>query len=133
MNATGRLLDTDCVIHCLKGNQRAIHAVRTAEPGGLFLSIVSYAELWEGVFYAHNPEESKPGLQEFMAHVTVLPVTEPICRRFGEIRGQLRKTRDLIGDFDTMIAATALEHDLTLLSNNLWHFDRIAGLRLESI
>lgn len=45
----------------------------------------------------------------------------------------LRKNRVLIPDFDILIAATALEHTLTLLSNNHKHFARIPGLRLERI
>ena len=39
----------------------------------------------------------------------------------------------LIGDFDLLIGATALQHDLTLMTNNRRHFDRIEGLRLESV
>lgn len=38
----------------------------------------------------------------------------------------------IIGDFDLLIGATALHYDLTLLSNNR-HFERIGGLRLESL
>ena len=38
----------------------------------------------------------------------------------------------MIGDMDLLIAATALQHDLTLLTNNRNHFERIEVLRLES-
>jgi predicted nucleic acid-binding protein len=39
----------------------------------------------------------------------------------------------MIGDFDLLIACTWLCHDLTLLTNNVGHFERIEGLRLLSI
>ena len=39
----------------------------------------------------------------------------------------------MIGDSDIWIAATALQYDLTLLTNNRRHFERIEGLRLESV
>ena len=39
----------------------------------------------------------------------------------------------MIGDFDLLIASTCLCHDLTLLTNNVGHFERIEGLRLLSI
>ena len=133
MSTLAFLLDTDCVIHCLKGNMRAIGRVRQAEPAGLALSILSYAELWEGVFHARDPKSSIADLEEFVAHLAILQVTNDICRRFGEVRGKLRKTNELIGDFDLMIAVTALEHNLTLFSNNRKHFAHIKGLRLESI
>ncbi len=39
----------------------------------------------------------------------------------------------LIGDADLFIAATALQQGVTLLTNNRRHFERVTGLRMESI
>ena len=39
----------------------------------------------------------------------------------------------MIGDFDLLIAATDLQYDPTLLTNNRRHFERIDGLRIESV
>lgn len=50
--------------------------------------------------------------------------------RFAGIRGDLRRRGQLIPDLDLLIAATALHHDLTLLTRNVRHFDRIPELRL---
>jgi tRNA(fMet)-specific endonuclease VapC len=44
----------------------------------------------------------------------------------------MRKRGKTIGDFDLLIAATALHHNLTLLTNNRKHFMGIAGLEMES-
>ena len=52
---------------------------------------------------------------------------------FGRERGRLRADGMLIGDSDLWIAATALQYNLTLLTNNRRHFERIDGLRLESV
>lgn len=50
----------------------------------------------------------------------VLPITLPIMERFGIMRGALpRNLRQQIGDMALIIAATALHHDLTLLSRNV--------------
>jgi predicted nucleic acid-binding protein len=51
-------------------------------------------------------------------------------RRFALIRGNLRNRGELIGDPDIMIAATGLHHNLTLVTRNVRHFERIAGLPL---
>jgi predicted nucleic acid-binding protein len=48
------------------------------------------------------------------------------------IVGRLRAAGMLVGDLDLFIGVTAIHHDLTLLSNNRRHFDRIEGLRIES-
>jgi tRNA(fMet)-specific endonuclease VapC len=64
--------------------------------------------------------------------VTILGIDEEVCKIFGRERGRLRAAGMLVGDFDLLIGATALRHNLTLLTNNRRHFERIAGLRIES-
>jgi predicted nucleic acid-binding protein len=56
--------------------------------------------------------------------------TIPIAERFAWLRSALRRQGMLIPDMDLLIAATALEHDLTLVTRNLSHFSRIPELRL---
>ncbi len=51
-------------------------------------------------------------------------------RRFARLRGELRRQGQLIGDPDILIAATALDHSLTLVTRNLKDFQRISNLRL---
>jgi tRNA(fMet)-specific endonuclease VapC len=62
--------------------------------------------------------------------VTVLPVSRLVARRFARIRGTLRAQGALIPAPDLLIAATALTYDLTLVTRNRRHFDRITGLTL---
>jgi tRNA(fMet)-specific endonuclease VapC len=50
--------------------------------------------------------------------------------RFAETRAYLRRRGQRIADFDLLIAATALHHDLTLLTFNLRHFERVPDLKL---
>jgi predicted nucleic acid-binding protein len=71
-------------------------------------------------------------LREFLTLFTVIDLTDPIMERFARIRYQLRTRGNLIPDFDLIVAATALELDLTLLTFNVRHFERIAGLALYS-
>jgi predicted nucleic acid-binding protein len=51
--------------------------------------------------------------------------------RFGQVRGALpRQIRQQIGDLDILIAATCLEHNLTLLTRNLKDFQKIPSIKL---
>lgn len=50
--------------------------------------------------------------------------------RFAETRASLRGRGQLIPDFDMLIASTALHHDLTILTFNLRHFQRIPDLEI---
>jgi len=77
----------------------------------------------------HGPE----GLKDFLQDVTVLGLDEDTCRIFGKERRRLRRAGNLPGDMDLFIGATALRHNLTVLTNNRNHFERIEGLRLESL
>ena len=54
-------------------------------------------------------------------------------RMFARERGKLRKQGNLIGDFDLLIGSTCLFHEVTLLTNNVRHFERIDGLKLISL
>jgi tRNA(fMet)-specific endonuclease VapC len=49
---------------------------------------------------------------------------------FGRTRSGLRRAGQLIPDLDLLIGATALHHDLILLTRNRRHFTHIPGLRL---
>ena len=127
------LLDTDWVIHYLHGHTAIVGRLDELQPQGLALSIISLAELYEGVYYSRDPDGDEQDLNDFLRGVTVLGIDEDICKTFGKERGRLRAAGMLIGDFDIMIAATALHYNLTLLTNNRRHFERVPGLRMESL
>ena len=55
---------------------------------------------------------------------------EAAAHRYGEVRAELEARGEPIGDSDTRIAAIALVHDLTLVTGNVRHFERVPGLRL---
>jgi predicted nucleic acid-binding protein len=56
-------------------------------------------------------------------------LTYPILARYAEIRRQLRPANRLIGDIDTLIAATALERDLTVVTID-GDYQRVPGLKV---
>ena len=99
---------------------------------GLSASIISVVELYEGIYGSPNKEKYGQILKEFLKGITLLELTEDICRKFGEIRNNLRKRGELIGDFDLLIASTALINNLTLLTGNVKHYERIKGLQRKS-
>ena len=127
------LLDTDWVIHFLNGNPQVVRRVNEAMEEGAGLSIVSLAELYEGVYYSTDPEANEGALNAFLRGVVVLGVDERICQVFGRERGRLRAGGKTIGDFDLLIGSTALHHSVPLLTNNRRHFEMIEGLHLVSL
>ena len=128
------LVDTDWVIDHLGGRQEVTNKLQELAPQGLALSIVSLAELYEGVYYSSDPVKAERVLKEFLTpDLTVLGINEEICQSFGKERGRLRKEGKTIGDLDLFIASTCLCHELTLLTNNREHFQRIKNLTIISV
>jgi tRNA(fMet)-specific endonuclease VapC len=127
------LVDTDWVVHYLNGHQDIVARLDVLKHQGLGLSTVSLGELYEGVYYSRDPVGNEQGLQAFLHGVTLVSLDEETAKIFGRERGRLRADGMLIGDSDLWIAATALQYHLILLTNNRRHFERIDGLRLESV
>ena len=128
------LIDTDWVIDHLNHIERVTRRLEERALDGLALSIISLAELYEGVYYSRDPVESEAALQRFLSpELMLLGMDEETCKIFGKERGRLRAAGLMIGDCDLLIGATALRHNLTLLTNNRRHFERIEGLRIESL
>jgi tRNA(fMet)-specific endonuclease VapC len=127
------LIDTDWVIHYLNGHPEIVRRLHTLQPEGVGLSVISLAELYEGIYYSTDPEGNERDLHDFLRGVNTIGIDEETCKIFGRERGRLRKAGQLIGDFDLLIAATGLHYGLTVLTNNRQHFERVEGLQIESI
>jgi len=127
------LIDTDWAIHYLNGSPPIVKRLNQLSDQGLALSLLSLAELYEGVFYSTNPERNDSNLHDFLRGITLIGIDEETCRIFGRERGRLRKTGKTIGDMDILIGATAVQFNLTLLTNNRRHFEAIERLPIESL
>ncbi len=123
------LLDTNAVIDMFKGNQRVQERIFQAEFHNCCISEITLAELYVGAFKGGRPKQ----LQEIgfvCKRFRILPITSAL-ERYARLRVQLERKGEPIDDFDLLIAATALTEDLTLVTHNLKHFERIEKLRTE--
>ncbi len=124
------LVDTHWVVSWLNARREAVTLLSSLEPDGLAISQATYGEIYEGIYFGRNPAATEAAFRRFLRRVTVLPVNRAIWRRFAQTRGQLRRQRQLIGDMDVLIAATALHHGLVLVTANRRHFERIPDLMI---
>ena len=84
------LIDTDWVIDHLNHIEHVTRRLEELAPGGFALSVISLAELYEGVYYSRNPVESEAALQRFLnPELTILGLDEETCKIFGKERGRL--------------------------------------------
>jgi len=124
------LIDTDRIINHLRGVEKVTKELVKLVPEGLALSIISLAELYEGVYRSTDPARTEESLWKFLTGVTILEIDEEICRVFGRERTELREEGKLIGDLDLLIASTCLHHNLILLTDNIREFERVKNLKI---
>ena len=126
-NAAPVLVDTDVLIWHLRGYAQATR--RLDELGALTLSAISYLEVLQGMRSRAELVAVKKMFAKRAA--TLLPVTEAITLRAIALMESITLSHGLqMGD--ALIAATALEHGLPVLTANVKHFGAVDGLTVEA-
>ena len=124
------LVDSDWLIDAFLGLPTAVNLLARLRDDGLAVSIISYGELFEGAISAPDPATELARFRRFLARLALLALDDAVMERFARLRTELRRRGQLIPDLDLLIAATAMHHDLTLLTRNVRHFRRIPELTL---
>ncbi len=116
----------------MRGRSEVIALLTPKERDGLAISVVTLAELYEGIESTRDPSAARPVLDDFLKLVTVIPFSEKVAARFGVESARLRRLGQPLPDFDLVIAVTAMQHALTLLTEDR-HFERFPNLVIESM
>ena len=124
------LVDSDWLIDAFTGIPAAVDLLAQLRDDGLAVSIISYGELFEGAIGAPDSAAELARFRRFLARLTLMALDDAIMERFARIRADLRRQGQLIPDLDLLIAATAIHHELILLTRNVRHFARIPELTL---
>jgi tRNA(fMet)-specific endonuclease VapC len=126
------LLDTDTCIHWLRGTAAVRERVTAVGAREMAVSVITLAELRYGAAASARPDANHRAVDGLLGGLAVFGVSPAVARAFGEIKAKLRTRGQLLEDFDVLIAATAVTHGLTLVTNNTAHYGRIPGLRLDN-
>jgi len=127
------LLDTDTLSYYLKGEPKVVEqaAAYLAAYGKLDFSIVTYYEVRRGLLHARATRK----LADFEALADISHVWM-LDRRAGQeaadMCADLWRRGEPLDDADILIAGIARAHGLVLVTNDVQHFSRIAGLELEN-
>lgn len=93
-------------------------------------SIVVYGEIVERIIGFQDYTRHEAALRGLLRSIRPLPITYGVMLAYARIRRSLRPQGQLIGDIDILIAATALERDLTVLTID-HDFARVPGLKTD--
>ena len=126
------LLDTDIAIAYLAGDLATEQLVASLAPSGIALRLISYMEVVQGILESANPVTARAGFDSFLVDVPVLPFSIAIADRCARLRMDLERTGRRVRSraLDLIIAATALELQMTLVTRNKADYADIPGLTL---
>lgn len=123
------LIDSSSLVDYLL-NQRGVAEVRRLlEAGSLATSLIVYGEIYEGLIGLRSADQAMARFRDFVDAVDLLGVDVETAEEYGQLRSSLRVRGELLADNDLWIAATALRHNLTLVSRDV-HFERVPRLDL---
>jgi tRNA(fMet)-specific endonuclease VapC len=126
------LIDTDTLSYFFRNHKQAVDKIDQylAHFGHINISVVTYYEVLNGLFFK-DAKRQLQAFEEFAALNMVIPLNEGIAHRSAKLFADLRKKGKTIGHNDILIAGTAIEHDMVLLTNNLSHFKLVKGLSID--
>ena len=127
------LLDTNICIYLIKQKPPKVLArFNTLDLSDIGISSITVAELEYGICKSQQQEKNRSALMQFLLPLEIVEFDQAAATLYGSIRSNLESRGLVIGAMDMLIAAHALSLGVTLVSNNVREFSRIANLSLEN-
>jgi tRNA(fMet)-specific endonuclease VapC len=127
------LVDSNIVVDHLLDVSTASALLEQLALEGIAISIVTYMEAFQGVEQSRDQEGAREKFHAFLAGVLILPLSFAVAERCARLRKTLKSQNKRVNSraLDLIIAATALEYSLTLVTNNTGDFKDIPDLPLH--
>lgn len=127
------LLDTNICIYIAKNNPPEVNQRFTQlNTNELAMSAITLGELRFGAEKSQARVQALSALARLETLIQVMPLTESAAQHYGQIRAELQKQGQPIGNNDLWIAAHARAEGWILVTNNEREFVRVAGLQVEN-
>jgi tRNA(fMet)-specific endonuclease VapC len=124
------MLDADVIISGEKGTFH-LHQWLASHPDDQFeIAAVTVAELWHGVERAKGVHKTRRReyLEAILAVLPIIPYTEQTAYEHARLWAELESSGKMIGFYDVIVAATALERGNGVVTFNKRHFEQVKGL-----
>jgi tRNA(fMet)-specific endonuclease VapC len=126
------ILDTDVIIRGERGTFDLSRWLASEGDEEIQIAAITIAELWHGVERASSAYrvERQDYILRMLSLVTILPYTETTALEHARIWAALESSGEMIGFYDLIVAATALEGGSAVATFNQRHFARVRGLKV---
>ncbi len=132
MNGAAIVVDTDVISFLLKDDTRAQLYRPHLQDKMLVVSFMTIAELYQWAYQRNWGEKRLAWLEDRLHTFVIAPYDNDLCRQWAAICVQRQRSGKPISAQDAWIAATALRHDVPLVTHNQADFSDIAGLTIIS-
>lgn len=125
------LVDSDFVIDHLANVPEVSQLLESLAEEGIAISVITYMEAYQGTL--RSPlAEAEALFGAFAEVVPIIPFSLAVARRCADLRETRRKQKKRVNSpaLDLIIAATALEHNLTLVTRNLDDYRDLPDLKI---
>jgi tRNA(fMet)-specific endonuclease VapC len=127
------LLDTCVISDFIKGEPGTQIRLKQTPPADIAVSSITVMELRYGlVLNPQRAQKIEPAIASLLASITVLSFGTAEAEQAAQIRAILKVQGQPIGAYDVLISATALQHNLLMITANQREFDRVPGLQTEN-
>jgi tRNA(fMet)-specific endonuclease VapC len=128
----GIILDADVVIRGEKGTFDLKNWVASRPSDQFEIAAITVAELWHGVERAtgKHKDTRRHYLSAIFQSVPIIPYTEQTAYEHARIWAELEVSGKMIGYYDVIVGATALERGSHVATFNKRHFAQIRGLSI---
>jgi tRNA(fMet)-specific endonuclease VapC len=126
------LLDTNICIYFLNQDKATTEKMSRIPIGDMAISIVTIAELQFGAFNSSKVKENLERIQYIRSIIKTINLNTAITEEYAKIKSGLRKSGNIIDDFDILIGSTAIVNNLILVTNNEQHFNRMDNIIIEN-
>ncbi len=110
------LLDTNIISALFKGEE--IIASKITAANKIYIPVIAIGELYYGAELSNNSLKYISDIEELKASYPVLVVDEITSKKYGSIKASLRKKGKPIPENDIWISASALQHNLTVVTRD---------------
>jgi tRNA(fMet)-specific endonuclease VapC len=126
------LIDSDWLIDYITDQPAGIQLLEDLAHEEISVSIITYMEVYEGIERASNALEFAERFEAVLLDIPLLTISRQVARRCAQLRHSLRSQGRRVHRraMDLLIAATALEHSLTLVTRNVEDYRDIRGLQI---
>jgi tRNA(fMet)-specific endonuclease VapC len=125
------ILDGNTISYYFRGDPQVVPRLQAVRPADLGVPAIVEYELRYGLL--RLPQEAATprlaALAQFLRPMQVLPFDAECAAHAARIRVTLEAAGTPIGPHDTLIAATALRHQATLVTRHVREFSRVPGLQ----